>query len=240
MYCLTMGDSVTCSPVVFWLVSIVRVQRKAHILCTLSVLRKNTKVKVTKYPAAKPLFDVEQKLTTQLHLTVHQCTYHSSGNFVFRKFVQLILYWNIFVAWGNHENKLPWKCMYIHWENRGLWKGSLCSWLSRLSWHLGGGCCVHPYVSAIVWLVPPLPYLDVLLCCCLHFSIRPTIPWAGIADESEFFGSCKPSLCCRYCNRAIYTHTQLFAWPYCLYVRTLHSVLFVVKNILWQIFNVNN
>ena len=113
-----MGDSVTCSPVVFWLVSIVHVHRKAHILCTLSVLGKNAKVKVTKYLAAKLLLDVEQNLTTQLqllYLTVHQCTYHSSGNFVFGKFCAINFYVEKF-SWPGatlkiyyHENV----CTYI-------------------------------------------------------------------------------------------------------------------------------
>ena len=79
---------------------------------------------------------------------------------------------------------------------------------------------VPPCVSTISGAVAivcasfsPLPYLNVLLGRHLHFLILPSdcLSWYNtITGESEPLGSGKLSVRCRYCNRAIFSHTQLF------------------------------
>ena len=149
--------------------------------------------------------------------------YHNSGNFRVQKFYEHEN-WYIFVLKYFCGLGQPWKYntrkfMYIHWENGGL-RRDLCVHdfhVNRNIYAVLGS--VSPYVSAISGAVSivcasfsPFPNLDVLLHCRLHFLIARVTAWASIADESEPFGSGKPSLRCRYCNRAIFTRAQLFAW----------------------------
>ena len=106
------------------------------------------------------------------------------------------------MVWGNHKNISTQKFIHIHWENRGLQKGSLCSWLSRVLWHVGAGCCVSPYVSAIsgavaIICVSFLPFLyrptwmSFSAATCTTWFAR-AIAWAGIEDESEPLDSVSP------------------------------------------------
>ena len=84
----------------------------------------------------------------------------------------------------------------------------MCSRLSRVSRHLRRVGEGPTYVSTICGAVSIvcasfslLPYLDVLRRRRLHFLIRPSDCLSWYCGRK--FGSGKPSLRCKYCNRAI-------------------------------------
>ena len=185
-----------------------------------------------------------------------------------------LLCWNIFAAWGCHENILP--RIFIHVWNitlgyGGLHKGSLRSrvhlsfpahlfhvhildWLYRVSltvrfifFQKRLVCCSHTVLRSIppnsgsisgavamvcTTFLPSLNISEAVCTCCFAWAIAA----ASTSDEREPFGSGKPSLCCKYCRRAI-----LAALTACIIVIITHSYfstcyLFVVKNISWEIF----